>query len=495
MKVFVGRFGHEGNTMSPNLAEFADVLQTSDLCRGQTVIDRLEGTPEYLGGIIQCARENDVEIIPTISTEIAMPRLSTDCLNRCMELVMEDLNACKDEIDGICFVLHGAGCAEGIDDLETYVLQEFRKVVGPDMPITIPLDLHGNLTHEMLPLADAFFSIKEYPHTDYAECGYLAMKTLLDIIRTGRRPNMALVRIPMLPRSACTLEDPALDINRRVAAAVREHDLVDATFMHGFTASNLPFTAPSVLVVSYGDPQPIAEELAQYAWQKRKEFLKKFPKPEEAFRIAREFDQPGYIVMNEPSDNPGGGAPGDGTHLLRAMLEQDLPGSVFAQIYDPEVAQLAIRSGVGSKISCLLGGKVDELHGTPIELKDAEVLAVADGRMISTSPMMLGVVRNIGPTARLRTGNVEIIVASAQRQTMDDQAFVICGTEAANYRYIAMKSNIHFKAFYKDRAALIIPVETPGHQSGDPRELYSNVRRPVFPLDAELMDAEILPRI
>lgn len=132
--------------------------------------------------MIACARENNVGMIPSISTEIAMPRLSTDCLNQCMHQILEDLNACKDEIDGICFVLHGAGCAVGIDDLETYVLQEFRKVVGPDMPITVPLDLHGNLTQEKLPLADAFFSIKEYPHTDCAECGYLAMKTLIDII-------------------------------------------------------------------------------------------------------------------------------------------------------------------------------------------------------------------------------------------------------------------------------------------------------------------------
>jgi len=493
MKIFVGRFGHEGNTMSPHLAEYADVLQSSDFCRGQVIIDRFEGTPEYLGGMIACAREHNVEMIPSISTEIAMPRLSTDCLNQCMSQIIEDLTACKDEIDGICFVLHGAGCAVDIDDLETYVLQEFRKVVGPDMPITVPLDLHGNLTQEMLPLADAFFSIKEYPHTDYAECGYLAMKTLIDIIQTGKRPQMALVRIPMLPRSACTLDDPALDINQYIAAAVREHNLIDATFMHGFSSSNLPFTAPSVLVASYENPRPIAEELAQYVWQKRKEFLKEFPKPDEAFRIAEAFDQPGYIVMNEPSDNPGGGAPGDGTFLLQAMLERDLPGSIFAQIYDPEVAQLAIRSGVGSKISCLLGGKVDNIHGAPVELKDAEVLAVADGKMISTSPMMLGVPRNIGPTARIRTGNVEIIVASAQRQTMDDQAFVICGTDASNYRYIALKSNVHFKAYYKNHAALILPVETPGHRSGDPCILYSNVQRPIFPLDEELNDMEMFP--
>jgi len=492
MKVFIGRFGHECNTMSPLFAEYKDVLTSSEFCRGQAIIDNYEGTPEYLGGMIACARENNVELVPSISTEVAMPRLSTDCLNQCMSQILEDLEACKDEIDGICFILHGAGCAVGIDDLETYVLQEFRRVVGPDMPITVPLDLHGNLTQEMLPLADAFFSIKEYPHTDYAECGYLAMKTLIDIIRTGRRPKMALVRIPMLPGSYCTLDEPVLSINRRVAEAVREHNMIDATFMHGFVSSNLPFSGPTLLAVSYEDPTEIAKQLAQYVWEKRWEFVVECPKPTEAFAIAEALDEPGYIVMNEPSDNPGGGAPGDGTFLLREMLERNLPGSAFVHIFDPEVAQLAIRSGVGSKISCLLGGKMDDIHGDPIELRDAEVMAVSDGEMISNSPMMMGIVRNIGPTVMLRTGNVDIIVASAQRQTMDDQPFVICGTKAENYRYIGIKSNVHFKAFYKDHAVLIIRVYTPGHNNGDPHVMYTNIQRPVFPLDEAFSNREVL---
>ena len=486
MKIFVGRFGHECNTMSPLVMEFEDVLRTGDFCRGEESLRLFEGTPEYLGGMIACAREKGTELVATISTEVAMPRLSRACVDRCMELILEDLRACRDSIDGICLVLHGAGCAVGIDDLETWVLREIRKEVGPDMPITVPLDLHGVLTEEMLPLADAFFSIKEYPHTDYAECGYLAMKTLIEMIESGRRPRQALVRIPILPPEApdaCTLDEPMLSINAHFAALTRQRGLLDAALMHGFDSVNLPFASMSVLAVGWDDPTETARELADYVWQRRRELFKKKLGPAEAFDMAEAFGGEGYILMNEPSDNPGGGAPGDGTFLLREMLRRDLPGSIFCHMHDREVAAQAIEAGVGAHISCLLGGKVDSVHGESIFIEDAEVLAVSDGAMISNSPMMLGVPRNVGPTARLRLGNVEIIVVSGLIQTLDDRPFAICGTAAENYRYVAIKSAAHFKAFYKDHAALILAVDTPGHRSGRLCDIYNEVRRPIYPLD------------
>ena len=165
------------------------------------------------------------------------------------------------------------------------------------------------------------------------------------------------------------------------------------------------------------------------------------------------------------------------------MLRRDLPGSIFCHMHDKEVAALAIEAGVGAHISCWLGGKVDKVHGESIFIEDAEVLAVSDGAMISNSPMMRGVPRNVGPTARLKLGNVEIIVVSGLIQTLDDRPFAICGTAAENYRYVAIKSAAHFKAFFKEHAALIMAVDTPGHRSGKLCDIYDKVQRPIYPLD------------
>ena len=59
---------------------------------------------------------------------------------------------------------------------------------------------------------------------------------------------------------------------------------------------------------------------------------------------------------HETSDNPGGGAPGDGTHLLQAMLKAD--GQYLRGfIVDPSRQKLAHEIGVGGHIETQLSGK------------------------------------------------------------------------------------------------------------------------------------------
>ena len=99
------------------------------------------------------------------------------------------------------------------------------------------------------------------------------------------------------------------------------------------------------------------------------------------------------------------------THLLREFLEHDLPNSVFGFMFDPEVAELAHKAGVGAKIDVTLGGKIElpEVQGAPLELKDAQVCSLSDGEAVSTTPLMLGLPATFGKTACLRVGNVDII--------------------------------------------------------------------------------------
>ncbi|WP_274381478.1 MlrC C-terminal domain-containing protein [Paenibacillus mesophilus] len=90
-------------------------------------------------------------------------------------------------------------------------------------------------------------------------------------------------------------------------------------------------------------------------------------KPEEGIDLAlRSEARP--IVLNETSDNPGAGTPGDGTYLLRAMLGRGLSEACFAFIYDPKTAEQAHAAGVGATIDIRLGGKTDDWHGSPLDL-------------------------------------------------------------------------------------------------------------------------------
>jgi microcystin degradation protein MlrC len=193
----------------------------------------------------------------------------------------------------------------------------------------------------------------------------------------------------------------------------------------------------------------------------------------------------GPVVINDTSDNPGGGSPGDSTHLLRAILDAGLEGACYAFIYDPQTAALAHDAGIGATIRVRLGGKTDDLHGAPIEA-EAYVKTLTDGRFRLTTPMGRGMAVDLGPSARLVIGGVDIIVASERNQVLDDEVFLLHGINVRSRRIVALKSSAHFRAGFRDLAAAIITADAPGATTLHLEHFdHRRIRRPIWPLDPE----------
>ncbi|HHU06807.1 MAG TPA: M81 family metallopeptidase [Clostridiaceae bacterium] len=492
MKILIGHFGHEANTFSSRILDFDEFKDYSDWLHGDVLKEIFLSTPTYLGGMLEVGNKYGVDLFASISAEAPAPLLSRECAESCLAEILEDIRAVKGGLDGICYMLHGAGCAEGIDDLESYILQSIRQETGEKMPICVPLDLHGNITPEMAELA-TLFGIKQYPHIDCKEAGMLAMKTCIESIEQGMSPQTTCIRLPLLlPCSAgYTFAEPFTSIQPYLDEYKNTHDLIDVTFFHGFPYCDRAITGASVVVTAWSDPAEHAKELADYIWQRHQDFQADILSAAEALDRAEESRAPGYIVINELSDNAGGGAPGDGTHLLRELLARDLPKSIFGYIYDKVAVNEIYKHKVGDRISFYLGGNTEPLHGAPLYIKDAKIINLSDGDHISTSPIQAGVPHSIGRSARVRTGNVEIIVGSKLTQTYDDRPFLITGADIEQYRFICLKSAHHSRAYFDDRAGEIIACDTPGILSGNLSAFkYKYVPRPIYPLDER---AELLP--
>ena len=176
-------------------------------------------------------------------------------------------------------------------------------------------------------------------------------------------------------------------------------------------------------------------------WEMREEFREAFPDPATAVAQALALDA-APVVIAEISDNSGGGAPGDGTYLLRALLEANMPGTAFGFITDAEVARQAHEAGVGATITIALGGKSDDLHGEPVET-EAYVKGLTDGRFRLTNPMGAGSEVDLGRMTRLIIGNVDVLVASDRAQTLDPEVFLLHGIDVTRYKIIALKSQQH----------------------------------------------------
>lgn len=487
MKIFFGKFGHEANTFSTQLTSYEEFLKGS--AEGEGIFEKFRGKTDYISGMIKCAEENDVTLIPSFSSLKASPTLSAECVNLVMEKMLNTLEKCKDEIDGICLALHGAGCCEFTDDLETYVLKKFREVVGDEMPITTSYDLHGNISREMVALTDGIFAVRHYPHVDMSRAGYDAMSSLISTIKKGKKPEVAIRKLPMvIPLSnGYTFDFPFTEILQYFDDYKQKNNLIDISLFHGFIYADTPNTTTSVTVVADCDAQKHADHLAKYIWDMREFFVPKCLTPGEAMDLAVASKKEGYIVINEFSDNPGGGTPGDGTHLLREFLTRDLPGTIFGYIYDPAAVDFLANHKVGDVVSFYLGGRTEKIHGEPIYIENAKICCISDGNFIQTSPMFEGIPATTSTSVRVKVGNVDIIICSYLRQTFDDRPFVVTGADVSQYRYVGLKSAHHFKAFFKDRAAEIIPCDPPGLQSSN-MTLYSfkKLPRPIFPLDKDV---------
>lgn len=490
MKIAICEFGQETNSFAPGPCPFERFAPTGWF-EPDKLAEAFGGSATYLGGMLKAAEEEGVELVPLPSIKItAGPVLAREVMDQVLARICAHLEQVKEELDGICFAVHGAGCAEGVDDLELITIRALRGVVGEEMPIMCSADLHANLSPAFVSSIQGLFGIKENPHVDSDTAGWLAMKTLAAALRGEVRPRMALVQLPLLvtPATGNTYLSPMKEIKELFAAYCREHRLIDATFFHGFSAADIPDSMASVLVVADGeDPAEHARHLARCVWSRRQQMLPTSLTPDQAIDRALAQVKDGYVVINEISDNVGSGCPGDGTHTLRALLDRNVPGSIFQYIYDPEVAEQAHRAGVGARLSIRLGGKSGGMNGTPIELDDVEVLALPEQeRCVVLSPMNQGSAYAVGRTARLRHGNVEFIVVSVRRQPLDDGVITMTGADINNYRLVCLKSANHFRAYFGDRADAIVTADPPGLRCSDLRTYpYKRIRRPIFPLDPD----------
>ena len=487
MRIIVGGFEHETNSFS-NVCADADYVK--GVTRGGDAYIRANtGVRCTMGGIIDECRELNIQLQAATRAYLTpCGPTRKDAFEAFRDEFVELIWAahCEAPLDAIIMNIHGAGVAEGYPDLEGELLRALRERFGREMPIGMVLDLHGNITPEMVESSDIIVSYKEYPHTDTYDSARLVTRLIHEQVMTGKSFHQALVKLPwhLAPASGVTLSGPACDVKLLMQELVKTvPGLRDASFFHGFPYADVE--ACSVSVVTVAETRETAEQaarrIAEYAWNRRSDFAVPTYSAEQAMDLAEQAEGP--VVINESSDNPGGGGAGDGTHLLREMLKRDLPGTVYGGITDPEVVQQAIAAGVGARIDCLLGGKTDDLHGAPVELKDAYVKTISDGKYITKNPMGAGGIASVGPTVLLRVGNVSIVVTSVRKQNLDDGPFRIVGIDWRDMRILALKSSQHFKGWWTGRAKTIIPCESPGVHSADLGSFaYQYLNTSYFPL-------------
>src|SRR6476620_8060852 len=191
---------------------------------------------------------------PTISCGASpSAHVSRDAYERIVKVMVEGIKAAG-PLDAVYLDLHGAMVTEHLDDGEGEILARVRKVIGPDLPLVVSLDLHANVTPEMVEHADALIAYRTYPHVDMADTGRAAAKHLALMLKTKTRFAKAFRQLPFpIPISwQCTFDQPAKGIYQKLAE-LESVAVPTLSFAPGFPAADFRDCGHSVF--AYGKTQ------------------------------------------------------------------------------------------------------------------------------------------------------------------------------------------------------------------------------------------------
>ena len=488
---FSATIGHETNTFAvtpTRLPDFDFGGAPAAVATPAQIRRYFRATRTVHGGYLAAADELGFDLEPLLWA-FATPSgvVERAAYEELAGVLLERLARRRGGCAGVLLDLHGAMVSEHLEDVEGDLIARTREVVGGEVPVVVTIDLHANVTERMAAHADAIIGFEQYPHVDAFERGVQAAKLVHAAAVGAVRPRLAYVQLPLItmPPRQCTLVPPARALLRRAQAMAQHPAVLDATIAHGFPFADIRDAGTSVLVTADGSAELAAAragELARAVWRRRRDFDVTLTPVSEAIRYARE-EASGLVVLADGSDNPGGGAPCDGTVVLRELLAAEVEDAVVAVIADPEVVAAAVAAGVGRTIDVQLGGKTDRRHGVPVALH-AAVRLLADGRFVTRSRMGRGGVTEMGRTAVLQSGGVRVVVTERRVQPFDAELLRSVGIEPQAQRLVALKSAVHFRSTYQQIAERIFDLDTPGvHRPDFASYHYRRLRPGVFPID------------
>ena len=487
MRIATGAICHETSTFTTVATTWESWCNHGlGYLTGDAILDKFGGTNSAVGGFMAGADKHGFELIPTLFAD-TFPGgpTSRQVFDRILNELLDRLKAAG-PLDGVLLSLHGAMVAEGIDDCEGHILEAIRNRVGPAVPIISELDIHNNMSKRMVAMADALVVHQTFPEIDLAESGLKCVDIMNRIVREGVRPTMALHQLPLVwGINQITKYPPMCEAIAELHTIETRPEVVTASICTGFPLADVADMGASVIVTTDNDielAQRHADELAAYLWSRRQQWhseLKSTRDRLEQAESAGKFP----VVFAYRNDNTGGGAPGDGTAMLRTFIEAKLQDACLLYMVDSEAVAQCEKAGVGATLTLMVGAKSSPLQGEPIEMT-AVVVALSDGRFEYDGVLYQGLAGCMGPSAHIVEDGVHVLLCGVREQPYDTALGKTLGLNPRTMRWIGLKSAGHFRACYEEFAGNIFVVSEPNvHDHELIKGHYKNLGRKLYPFD------------
>lgn len=491
-RILMGGCSQEISTFNPVPCEY----EFFSFMRGEEIRENSVGQNSAYGGMLAVLEEefgDDLDVVFTLDAEgNASGPLRHSAFEKIADEFLDSLNAHAGKLDGVYFSLHGAmGTTEELDP-EGYLLEESRKILGPDVPIVITMDLHGILTAKMLENINGLASYHTYPHVDFEDTGRRAAKILTRILKDGAKPVAARVRIPTLVRG-----NELITATGAFGAQIRyckelEKDprVLSAGFFICNPFTDVPELCSQPFVFTDNDPALAEEAVLKQAddfWPNRSIMQGVFTSLEET--VSQGAGMKGPLAFYDAADAPSSGASGDSNAIIAEMFEQDYPHSVLASIVDPAAVDAAHKAGAGSIITIGVGGALDSRF-TPIK-REWMVKSVANQEYVTMETWKF--ILHPGPTAVLESGDITVVAMTNSMMMVDRSLFLANGCDPKDFHTTIIKTPHAEPQFFDEWVEAKFNVDAPGSTSANlPTLGHTICARPMYPME---QDAEFVPSV
>lgn len=477
-RIAFGGFLHETNTFAPSKAGIEAFRQGGGwpgLVKGEAIFATVDNVNVGASGFMAHGRAAGWTLLPTLWCAASpSAHVTAAAFEEIMDGLIAGLKAAMPS-DGVYLDLHGAMVTESFDDGEGETLRRVRELIGPDVPLVVSLDLHGNVTQQMVDNCDALIAYRTYPHIDMAETGRRSGVYLERLLGTTKRDAKAFRQIPYLIPIAwqATAMEPCKTIYAELAALEGE-SVPTLSFLPGFPAADFPDCGATV--IAYGatqaDADRAADAVAARVMASEEAFKGRVYQPDEGVREAMALSQGASkpIVIADTQDNPGAGGDSDTMGMVHALVRNNAQRAAVGVIVDAAAAAAAHAAGVGATIRISLGAKSGIPGDVPLEA-DFVVEQLSDGCFVAPGPFYGGSRMNLGPSAALRIGGVRIVVGSRKAQMADQAMYRQVGIEPTEQAILVNKSSVHFRADFEPIAETILVCAAPGPMPVDPSAL------------------------
>ncbi|KAH9830234.1 Microcystin LR degradation protein MlrC [Teratosphaeria destructans] len=425
-----------------------------------------------------------------IVTREAFEKLSAEILER-----LRNTAEAAGRLDGLWYDIHGAMCVEGIDDSEAELLRRIRTVIGPDVLVSASMDLHGNVSRDLVHQADLITVYRTAPHIDVAETCQRACRNLVGVLthrpptQKPPRPLKAWVPVPVLlpGEQTSTRLEPATSLYSLVPGVEAATGVLDAGIWIGYAWADEPRNRAAIVVTGWDENAVAsgAEKLARAFWRVHREF--KFVAPtgtlQECLDAALHSKKRPFFI-SDSGDNPTAGGSGDVTWTLQHLLLDprlhgvSAPVLFYASLPVGHAAiQNCLKAGKGSIVSLHnVGASVDDLHAGPLTLH-GRIHAIKSGDIHARTEVVL----------HHSDTNIYIILTQLRKPYHKEVDFLDLDLDirAGGAELVVVKIGYLEPDLYNLQKGWMLAL-TPGGVDQDLERLgHKRIRRPMWPFDKE----------